>query len=371
MEASMARSRSVSLVALAAALGLATPCLANVGITSVTAGDPLGQPPAEPERILRVGIDIQANERVTTKENDRAHLVFLDGTALTVGPSSTIVIDKYVYDPNRKAGELSLSTAKGVFRLVGGAISKTNDIKVTTPSATIGIRGGIATFEVANGGATKATFLYGEKMTVTGQGQTQIATRNGSQIEAANGRPPTVPAVVPPNGLAPMAAFERVATRAVAQQTTATAPQTQTGPADNTPTTTARTSPTPATTTTTTGTTSTPIVTAVQIDAALNNSDLGKTNSGLSRQRLNQEARFHHHNRGHALAALGPPGSGDSKSGGGPSVLSGGSARLAAPSINNVLRQVTVATRQVSNNTAKVNSVQNTNSNSNSNSKKR
>lgn len=64
------------------------------------------------------------------------------------------------------------------------------------------------------------------------------------------------------------------------------------------------------------------------------------------------------------MAALGPPASGDSKSGGGPSVLSGGSARLAAPAINNVLRQVTVATRQVSNNTAKMNSVQNTNANS-------
>ncbi len=360
----MARSCSVSLLTLAAALSLAAPCLANVGVTSVTAGDPLGQPPAEPERVLRVGIDIQANERVSTKENDRAHLVFFDGTALTVGPSSTIVIDKYVYDPDRKAGELALSTTKGVFRLVGGAISKTTDIKVTTPSATIGIRGGIATFEVANGGATKATFLYGDKMTVTGQGQTQIATRNGSQIEAGSGRPPTAPAVVPPNGLAPMTSFERATAPAVVDQAAATALQTQTRAAVVTQTTTASATPVLATIATTTATT--PVVTTVQIDAALNNSDLGKTNSGLTRQRLNQEARFHHHNRGHAMAALGPQGSGDSKSGGGPSVLSGGSARLAAPQINNVLRQVTVATRQVSNNTAKMNSVQNTNANANS-----
>lgn len=360
----MARSRSVSLLTLAAALGLAAPCLANVGITSVTAGDPLGQPPAEPERVLRVGIDIQANERVTTKENDRAHLVFLDGTALTVGPTSTIVIDKYVYDPNRKLGELSLSTTKGVFRLVGGAISKTTDIKVTTPSATIGIRGGIATFEVANGGATKATFLYGEKMTMTGQGQTQIATRNGSQIEAGNGRPPTAPAVVPPNGLAPMTNFERATAPVVAEQAAATALQTQTRAAVIAPIATSATT-TPLTTTAITTTTTTPtVVTVAQIDAALGSSDLSKTNSGMSRQRLNQEARFHHHNRGHAMAAIGPPGSGDSKTGGGPSVLSGGSARLAAPQINNVIRQVTVATRQVSNNTAKMNSVQNTNANS-------
>ena len=251
----MARSCSVSLLTVAAVLSLAAPCLANVGVTSVTAGDPLGQPPAEPERVLRVGIDIQANERVTTKENDRAHLVFFDGTALTVGPSSTIVIDKYVYDPDRKAGDLALSTTKGVFRLVGGAISKTTDIKVTTPSATIGIRGGIATFEVANGGATKATFLYGDKMTVTGQGQTQIATRNGSQIEAGNGRPPTAPAVVPPNGLAPMTSFERATAPAVVDQAAATALQTQTRAAVVTQTTTASATPVLATIATTTATT--------------------------------------------------------------------------------------------------------------------
>ena len=51
---------------------------ARVGVTSATDGDPLGKPPAEPERVLRIGIDVQANELITTGSNDRAHLVFLD-----------------------------------------------------------------------------------------------------------------------------------------------------------------------------------------------------------------------------------------------------------------------------------------------------
>ncbi|HXZ08609.1 MAG TPA: hypothetical protein VEI25_11170, partial [Paraburkholderia sp.] len=61
---------------------------ARVGVTSATDGDPLGKPPNEKERILRIGIDVQADEVVTTHENDRAHLVFLDGTSLTVGPNA-------------------------------------------------------------------------------------------------------------------------------------------------------------------------------------------------------------------------------------------------------------------------------------------
>ncbi len=183
-----------------AALVVAGPAAANVGVTSATAGDPLGQPPAQQERVLRVGIDVQARERVTTGADDRAHLVFLDGTALTVGPNSSLTIDKYVFDPAGRTGEVVLGATKGVFRLVGGAISKTGEMKVVTPSATVGIRGGIATIAVSDRGATTATFLHGKSMTVSGQGQSQIATRSGSLIQIDSGRAPTPPTVVPPRG---------------------------------------------------------------------------------------------------------------------------------------------------------------------------
>ena len=104
----------IAPIALVATLLLsAGPSWARVGVTSTTAGDPLGQPPSEQERILRVGIDIQANERVTTKENDRAHLVFLDGTSLTVGPNSSLTVDKFIYDPASKIGEITLGATKG------------------------------------------------------------------------------------------------------------------------------------------------------------------------------------------------------------------------------------------------------------------
>ena len=103
-----------------------------VGVTTASDGDPLGKPPNENERILRIGIDVQANELVTTAARDRAHLVFLDGSSLTVGPNARVVIDRFVYDPASNSGDLAINASRGVFRLVGGRISKQKPIVITT-----------------------------------------------------------------------------------------------------------------------------------------------------------------------------------------------------------------------------------------------
>jgi hypothetical protein len=173
----------------------------QVGVTSTAAGAPHGTPPAQQERILRVGVDIAANERITTRTNDRAHLVFLDGSALTVGPSSDVVIDRFVYDADRKVGDLAMSASRGVFRFVGGAISKKTEVVVRTPTSSVGIRGSIMTIAIGGDGSTIATFLYGEAMTVTARGVTAKAIRPGSQILVAAGNPPRSPVILPPGAL--------------------------------------------------------------------------------------------------------------------------------------------------------------------------
>src|SRR5689334_4831836 len=112
----MAKARLVSVSVLRATLvsaailaAYAPAAVARIGVTSATDGDPLGKPPTENERVLRIGIDVQANEVVTTKANDRAHLVFLDGTSITIGPNARMTLDKFVYDPDTKKGELALT----------------------------------------------------------------------------------------------------------------------------------------------------------------------------------------------------------------------------------------------------------------------
>lgn len=188
-------SRAVLLGTTALVLLSAAPVAARVGVTSATDGDPLGKPPQENERVLRIGLDVQANEIITTQANDRAHLVFLDGTSLTVGPNAQLTIDRFVYDPATKTGDLAVTAGKGVFRLVGGRISKKNPITINTPSSTIGIRGGITILNVTTT-QTTSTFVFGNAMTVTSQTQTVTTTRPGSQVTTNLGTPPGAPTLV-------------------------------------------------------------------------------------------------------------------------------------------------------------------------------
>ena len=193
--------RAVLLSSVAFGLAGSGAALARVGVTSATNGDPLGKPPQEAERVLRIGIDVQANEVIRTGPNDRAHLVFLDGTALTVGPNAQLTIDKFVYDPDTKIGEIAISASQGVLRLVGGRISKTDPIVITTPSSTIGIRGGICVLSVQQL-RTISTFLFGSQMTVRAGGHEQHVTRPGSQVSTNAGSAPGAPTLVGSGGLA-------------------------------------------------------------------------------------------------------------------------------------------------------------------------
>ena len=60
-----------------------------------------------------------------------------------------MVIDEYFYNPEAKSGSMVASATKGVLRYVGGQISHSSGVTITTPSAVLGIRGGIATIMVA------------------------------------------------------------------------------------------------------------------------------------------------------------------------------------------------------------------------------
>jgi FecR-like protein len=183
-------------------IGLSLPAMAQtVGVASATSGEPRGTPPAQNERILRVGVDVFANEHVRTGPNDRAHLVFTDGSALSIGVNSELTIDHFVYDPGTRVGDLSMTASRGAFRFVGGAISKKSEVKINTPSGNIGIRGGIATISIGNDGSVTITFLFGDSATVTNAAGSQKATRAGSQIFVPYNGAPFPPIVLPPGSL--------------------------------------------------------------------------------------------------------------------------------------------------------------------------
>jgi len=173
----------------------------QVGVASVAIGDPLSKPPQQAERVLRVGEDVFANERISTKKDDRAHLVFRDGSALTIGPNSDLVLDRFVFDPNTRAGDIAVNVSRGAFRFVGGAISKQKDVIVQTPSATVGIRGGVMAVSIGADGSTTISFLYGRSAHVSNRFGASTAYRAGSQIVVPAGGAPLAPVILPPGAI--------------------------------------------------------------------------------------------------------------------------------------------------------------------------
>ena len=197
--------RVSALVASAIALTVVVAVNAQdteIGVTAAVNPEAAGTPPSQARRVLAVGTNVFSQERVVTGERGQTQMLFLDESALTIGPNSDMVLDEFIYDPDTETGSLVMNATKGVFRLVGGKISKKNPVILKTPTATIGIRGGITIANVAENGATSATFLFGESMSVTSGGVTKVATRPGYQITVeGDDAAPSDPAPVDPGEL--------------------------------------------------------------------------------------------------------------------------------------------------------------------------
>ena len=91
----------------------------------------------------RVGLPVQERDRIIVQDASSVGISMSDETLLSLGRNSTMVIDKYAYDPVTRDGHVATSILKGTLRYVTGLIGRAHPqaIKVTTANATIGIRG--------------------------------------------------------------------------------------------------------------------------------------------------------------------------------------------------------------------------------------
>src|SRR6476646_3064019 len=89
---------------------------------------------------LAAGSSVHGGETVKTGSAGQAGLRFIDSTNLSVGPSSNVRLDKFVYDPNKGTGSVAIESSRGALRLITGPQNK-GDFKVKTPVGTLGVRG--------------------------------------------------------------------------------------------------------------------------------------------------------------------------------------------------------------------------------------
>src|SRR5438270_7407434 len=192
------RRAKIGFAALLACLLPSSPIAAQeqVGIDSAVNPQASGTRPGAASRGLIIGQEVLFNERLATGGAGQAQILFLDESALSIGPNSDVVVDQFVYDPRADAGKLALSATRGVFRFVGGKLSKQeNAVTMATPSANLAIRGGIFLAETGPDGDLTVVLIYGTELTVTGRnGATTTIRRPGFAIRVERpGASPSLP----------------------------------------------------------------------------------------------------------------------------------------------------------------------------------
>lgn len=111
---------------------------------------------------LPFGHEVYSQETITTPANGATVMRFHDQTQLQIGANSTVVLDKFVYDPNSGSADASIKFTKGVFRYIAGQAKSEESIKLSTPTTTLTIRGTKFIVQVLDDGATTVAVVEGQ-----------------------------------------------------------------------------------------------------------------------------------------------------------------------------------------------------------------
>ena len=115
---------------------------AGIGEVILQEGNTKVQRKAGGEVDSKKQLEILSYDTVKTGQGKTA-IQFVDDTRVDVTAHSKLLIDEFVYDPNNKTGKLSIKASAGTIRYASGQIAKNSqqNVKIETPTATIGVRG--------------------------------------------------------------------------------------------------------------------------------------------------------------------------------------------------------------------------------------
>ena len=137
---------------------------------------------------VNVGDSMLRDEVVRTGIDSAARFVMADSTNLSIGPSATIKLDRTVFNDEHSYRDIAIRLTTGAFRFVTGHSEKAA-YKISTPIATIGVRGTILdilsqrgrTTVVLQEGAASVCTLSFQCIQLTQPGDTAIITLTGGK----------------------------------------------------------------------------------------------------------------------------------------------------------------------------------------------
>ncbi|HEY1745548.1 MAG TPA: FecR domain-containing protein [Xanthobacteraceae bacterium] len=181
------------------------------GEASVTRGNAAAVP-------LKVRDLIFKNDTLSTGPNSTLGITFDDQTTFSLSANTRIVVSEFVYSEGGQNNAASFAVGVGTAAFVASLVAKTGTMKITTPVATLGIRGTTGVVDVPQGTAAAGTEeprvklypdtdghvgqievfnLQGGPLGTLNQGSTAYALQPG-----AGGRMQAVPFQIPPQEVA-------------------------------------------------------------------------------------------------------------------------------------------------------------------------
>src|SRR5581483_9279866 len=184
--------------------------LANTGRVDFTVGSVTLTTPGGQVQPLAKGAEIGSGDRIVSGSDGRAQIRFSDGAYVSVQPNSEFDIKEYRFNGKTDGSESAIfGSLKGALRTVTGLVGRVNRNKyqITTPTATIGIRGTGGVIQVNNDGSTLVVGTSGIWTLSNNGGSLEIPAGTSGFAGANQNVPPAKtsdsPTVPPPQPVEP------------------------------------------------------------------------------------------------------------------------------------------------------------------------
>lgn len=97
---------------------------------------------------LRLKDEIFSGDTLRTGPNGALGITLDDETTFNMGASASMVMNNLIYQSGGSSNASLFNVARGTVAFVAGQVAKTGDMKIATPTATLGIRGTTGLIEV-------------------------------------------------------------------------------------------------------------------------------------------------------------------------------------------------------------------------------